>query len=109
MERVLRVIQRQSPEEFSKTLAAQENLLELKIAEPETADLCILVEHQEVYTVGRSAPEQRELTARLRGADGQEIPWVEIGRGGKATFHGPGQLVAYPIVDLSRHGRDVHV
>lgn len=105
----LRVVIRESPEEYSKTLAAQENLLAAKIADPSLPDFVLAVEHEAVYTVGRSAPEQREQTAHLRGATGETIPWVEIARGGKATFHGPGQLVLYPIFDLTRHGRDVHV
>lgn len=40
---------------------------------------------------------------------GEPVPWLEINRGGQATFHGPGQVVAYPIFDLSAHGKDVHL
>ncbi|MFN8392011.1 MAG: lipoyl synthase [Bdellovibrionota bacterium] len=97
----LQVIDRQSPEEFSKTLEAQTNLLEAKVSDSSLPDYLILVEHQPVYTSGRGEPFQTALTG--------DVPWHEIGRGGKATFHGPGQLVAYPIFDLNRHGRDVHV
>jgi len=106
---LLRVIERESPEDFSRTLEAQENLLSAKSADESLPDYLVLVEHKEVYTSGRGAPQQESLTSELRSSTGEPIPWVEIGRGGKATFHGPGQLVAYPIFDLNRHGRDVHI
>lgn len=65
----------------------------------EIPDTLILVEHPAVVTVG------------VQGADGETfpegIPVVAVERGGKATFHGPGQLVGYPIVDLEPRGRDV--
>jgi lipoic acid synthetase len=106
---LLHVIERRSPEEFSRTLEAQHNLLEAKIRDASLPDYLVLVEHQEVYTTGRSEAFQDGLTSSLKTASGEVVPWREIGRGGKATFHGPGQLVAYPIFDLTRHGRDVHV
>jgi lipoate-protein ligase B len=62
-------------------------------------DTLLLVEHPSVITVG------------VQGADGDElpegIPVIPVERGGKSTYHGPGQLVAYPIVDLEPRGRDV--
>ncbi len=65
-------------------------------AVPETV---ILLEHPPVVTVGRrTAPEElREVPVEI----------VETDRGGKSTYHGPGQLVGYPILDLKRHGKDV--
>jgi lipoate-protein ligase B len=70
-------------------------------------DLLILLEHPPVVTLGRSAREQHLLVDRdalaLRG-----IELFEVERGGDVTFHGPGQLVGYPIVDLRRHREDLH-
>jgi len=102
--KTLQLIERASPEEYSRTLTAQENLLEAKIADRSLPDYLILVEHKAVYTAGRAAPFQNSSQG-----EASKIPWFEVGRGGKATFHGPGQLVAYPIFDLSEQGKDVHV
>ena len=66
-------------------------------------DTVILLEHPPVVTLGRRTDE----TAELHVPEGAEVEVVETNRGGKSTFHGPGQLVAYPILDLNRHGRDV--
>lgn len=70
-------------------------------------DLLLLVEHPPTYTLGRSTretslPSSPELL-RSRGAE-----VVEIERGGDVTWHGPGQLVGYPIIDLNRHRPDLH-
>ncbi len=66
-------------------------------------DTVILLEHPPVITLGRRTDEHAEL--HVPGSADVEI--VETDRGGKSTFHGPGQLVCYPILDLNRHGRDV--
>ncbi len=66
---------------------------------PETV---IFLEHPPVVTVGR-----RTETGELHIPEGAEVEIVETDRGGKSTFHGPGQLVCYPILDLARHGKDV--
>ena len=65
-------------------------------------DTVVLLEHPPVITLGRRA-EQGELHVP---ADA-EVEIVETDRGGKSTYHGPGQLVCYPIFDLTRHGQDV--
>jgi lipoyl(octanoyl) transferase len=65
-------------------------------------DIVMLLEHPPVITLGRRTEE-----GELHVPEGAEIEIVETDRGGKSTYHGPGQLVCYPIVDLARHGQDV--
>jgi lipoyl(octanoyl) transferase len=65
-------------------------------------DTVILLEHSPVVTLGR-----RTADAELHVPEGADVEIVETDRGGKSTYHGPGQLVCYPILDLNRHGRDV--
>ncbi len=67
-------------------------------------DYLLLLEHEPVYTLGRGAD-----VADLLGADARlGIPMFRVSRGGGVTFHGPGQLVAYPILTLPQAGRDVY-
>src|SRR5436305_13559555 len=66
-------------------------------------DTIVLLEHPPVVTLGRRTDEAAELHI----PDGAAVEVVETDRGGKSTYHGPGQLVCYPIFDLQRHGRDV--
>ncbi|HZR95806.1 MAG TPA: lipoyl(octanoyl) transferase LipB [Gaiellaceae bacterium] len=66
-------------------------------------DTIVLLEHPPVVTLGRRTDEDAELHI----PEHAKVEIVETNRGGKSTFHGPGQLVAYPILDLTRHGRDV--
>src|SRR5438309_3589349 len=66
-------------------------------------DTIVLLEHPPVVTLGRRTDESAELHV----PEGAAVEMVETDRGGKSTFHGPGQLVCYPILDLKRHGRDV--
>jgi len=65
-------------------------------------DTVIFLEHPPVVTLGRRTDE-----GELHIPEQAEVAVVETNRGGKSTFHGPGQLVCYPILDLKRHGRDV--
>ena len=65
-------------------------------------DTVMLLQHPPVITLGRRAEEHE-----LHVPDGAEVEIVETDRGGKSTYHGPGQLVCYPILDLRRHGQDV--
>jgi len=65
-------------------------------------DTVVLLEHPPVVTLGRRAD-----AGELHVPEDVEIEIVETDRGGKSTYHGPGQLVCYPILDLRRHGQDV--
>jgi lipoyl(octanoyl) transferase len=65
-------------------------------------DTIVLLEHPPVITLGR-----RTETTELHVPAGATVEVVETDRGGKSTYHGPGQLIAYPVLDLNRHGRDV--
>ena len=70
-------------------------------------DLLLLLEHPPVYTRGRrSTPEELPMGAEWYEAQGIEVR--DTDRGGRVTYHGPGQLVAYPIVSLRPYGDDVH-
>lgn len=72
------------------------------VAEGELPDTILLLEHPPTVTTGRRTEE-----GELHIPEGADVEIVETDRGGKSTFHGPGQLVCYPIFDLKRHGQDV--
>src|ERR671911_3042942 len=65
-------------------------------------DTVIFLEHPPVVTLGR-----RTESGELHVPEGAEVDVVDTNRGRKSTYHGPGQLVCYPILDLRRHGQDV--
>ena len=72
------------------------------VAQGTIPDTVLLLEHPPVVTLGRRTDE-----GELHIPEGAEVEVVETDRGGKSTYHGPGQLVCYPIFDLTRHGQDV--
>jgi lipoyl(octanoyl) transferase len=87
---------------YAEAHALQQELVERRAGD-EIGDVLLLNEHDPVLTVGRGTPEAEQ---RLLAAAG--IPVVEVERGGEATYHGPGQLVAYPIIKLPEGRRDLH-
>jgi lipoyl(octanoyl) transferase len=88
---------------YATALAIQEEIVARKIADSSASDELLLLEHEPVYTIGRT-PDQ----SSLRDAAHLPHPVVQINRGGQATYHGPGQLVGYPILDLRLRGQDLH-
>lgn len=88
---------------FGDALALQEEIVARKRADQSLGDELLLLEHDPVYTIGRT-PDQ----SSLRGAAHLPHPLFPINRGGQATYHGPGQLMGYPIIDLRRCGQDLH-
>jgi len=99
--------------EFAHALALQEELAAKKRENASFDDQLLLLEHDPVYTIGRT-PDRASLSARgrIRGGElgGAHLPHpvFSINRGGQATYHGPGQLMGYPIIDLRRCGQDLH-
>ena len=87
--------------DYPAALALQERIVELKQREP-FADVILFVEHPHVYTLGRGGKASNVLVP-------QEVPVMRTSRGGDVTYHGPGQLVVYPLIDLrSKLRKDVH-
>ena len=92
---------------YAAALELQRAVARARIRGAIAEDVLMLVEHPPVVTMGRSAKQQHLLASpALLAARGVEL--FEVERGGDVTFHGPGQLVGYPIVDLKRHKRDLH-
>ncbi len=89
--------------DFESALKLQEELVAKRQNDRSLGDELLLLEHDPVYTIGRN-PDQTSL----RGATHLPFPLFPINRGGQATYHGPGQLVGYPIIDLRRCGGDLH-
>ena len=87
--------------DYLAALALQEQLVKRKQHEA-SADVLLFVEHPHVYTLGRGGKESNVLAP-------QEVPVYRASRGGDVTYHGPGQMVVYPIIDLrSKLRKDVH-
>jgi lipoic acid synthetase/lipoyl(octanoyl) transferase len=94
-------------EEYGKIFALQKRLNQAR-REGTIPDTVIFLEHQPCFTVGRKGGFEHILMGRDYLAQ-QGIRIYESDRGGDVTYHGPGQLICYPILDLNRHGRDVHI
>jgi lipoate-protein ligase B len=92
---------------YEEVLELQRSLCRQRMAGERGEDVLLLVEHEPVVTLGRGT---RSGSVRLtpQGLSAQGVALVEVERGGDATFHGPGQLVGYPVLDLREHREDLH-
>jgi lipoate-protein ligase B len=91
---------------YKTALDLQMRLLERRM-NGEIGDMLLLLEHPPTFTIGRKGKKEN-LLMNEKYLSERGIHFQEISRGGDITFHGPGQLVGYPIIDLNSKGRDVH-
>ena len=89
---------------FAQAWRWQRQLQQRLLAEPQALEAVLLLQHQPCYTLGRGASTEH---LRFDPAD-PPLPLFRIDRGGEVTHHAPGQLVLYPVLDLQRHGADLH-
>jgi lipoyl(octanoyl) transferase len=92
---------------YEEALDLQRALARERISGAIPQDILLLVEHPPVVTLGRSA-KSRNLISSPDYLASKGVELFEVERGGDVTFHGPGQLVGYPIIDLKRHKLDLH-
>ena len=92
---------------YAEALELQRSIARDRISGAISQDVLLLMEHPPVVTLGRSSKE-KNLTASPEFLQSRGIELFEVERGGDVTFHGPGQLVGYPIIDLKRHRQDLH-
>ncbi|HEU4630743.1 MAG TPA: lipoyl(octanoyl) transferase LipB [Gemmatimonadaceae bacterium] len=93
---------------YAEVLELQRAVARARIAGEIPEDVLLLVEHPPVVTLGRSARSASHLVASPALLTARGVELFEVERGGDVTFHGPGQLVGYPIIDLKRHKQDLH-
>ena len=92
---------------YGEALELQRSIARDRISGAISQDVLLLMEHPPVVTLGRSSKE-KHLVASPEFLQTHGVELFEVERGGDVTFHGPGQLVGYPIVDLKRHRQDLH-
>jgi lipoyl(octanoyl) transferase len=88
---------------YPEALALQNEMVAQRRVDQSLGNELLLLEHEPVYTMGRT-PDQ----SSLRGGSHLPHSLFLINRGGQATYHGPGQLIGYPIIDLRHYGQDLH-
>jgi lipoate-protein ligase B len=92
---------------YAEALELQREVARRRISGDIPQDVLLLVEHPPVVTLGRSS-KQKNLISSPEFLASRGVELFEVERGGDVTFHGPGQLVGYPIFDLKRHKQDLH-
>ena len=103
---ICRIISFPQPVAYQAALA-QQYALAAQRGRGEIPDTLLLLEHLQVVTLGRGTKEADLLTGEA-GLRARGIGVERVDRGGEITYHGPGQLVGYPILDLKQHGQDLH-
>lgn len=106
MQNTLRICRLPGRIPYGQALDMQRRLARLRIAGELEDDVVLLLEHEPVVTLGRGSRDDNIVASGLLAARGIET--VEIERGGDVTYHGPGQLVGYPIIDLKGYRKDLH-
>jgi lipoyl(octanoyl) transferase len=92
---------------YGEVLELQRNLCRQRIAGEISDDVLLLVQHEPVITLGRGTRAESLPLSRDQ-LEQRGVKVFEVERGGDVTFHGPGQLVGYPVVDLRKHREDLH-
>jgi len=92
---------------YGEALDLQRAVASARIAGQVADDILLLVEHPPVVTLGRGT-KPGHLVASAAQLQSRGVELFEVERGGDVTFHGPGQLVGYPVIDLKEHRRDLH-
>ncbi len=93
---------------YATSLELQRELARKRIGGEQQDDVLILVEHPPVVTLGKKALRGADDGAMAAYLAARGVELFRVERGGDATFHGPGQLVGYPILDLEQHRKDLH-
>ena len=88
---------------YGDALELQERIVAQKAENLDAPDELLLLEHDSIFTIGRTSDH-----SSLRDPAALPAPLMAINRGGQATWHGPGQLVGYPLLDLRKRGSDLH-
>src|SRR5512139_3124492 len=92
---------------YADALALQRDAAKARLSGALADDVLLLVEHPPVITLGRST-KAGNLLASSEQLAARGVELFDVERGGDVTFHGPGQLVGYPVMDLKRHRKDLH-
>jgi lipoyl(octanoyl) transferase len=106
-DRLCHLVQLSGLTEYGEALELQRELARARIRGELTDDALILLEHPRIITLGRGA-RAANITASRELLAERGITVAHVERGGDVTYHGPGQLVGYPIIDLTRHKQDLH-
>ncbi len=93
--------------DYQEAWARQKELVEKRL-KGEINDTLLLLEHPHLFTMGRGGGRKNILVSDKR-LEEKGVSVYEVDRGGNITYHGPGQVMGYPILNLNEHGRDVHL
>ncbi|MHC1758065.1 MAG: lipoyl(octanoyl) transferase LipB [Negativicutes bacterium] len=101
------IVSRLNRLEYGKGLDLQNHILKLR-QQGVIPDMLLILEHTPVITIGRSGSEAHILATQNK-LDEKGVAVYHTNRGGDVTYHGPGQLVGYPVLDLREHGKDISI